>query len=458
MKKLFLKNIIFALTVVLMIGLSLGLSSCNDKPDNNTTPPASECAHVWSAWVTVKEAQCEEAGLTQRYCTVCSYTESQPINALGHTEVFDEAVAPTCTKTGLTQGKRCVACSKIFVAQKSVDALGHKEVVDAVVPPTCTETGLTEGEHCSTCGDILIAQTQIAAPGHNYTAIVTEPTATENGQVNYTCSVCGNSYTESIVPIAFTITNENRSMVGFTNQENENLVIPIVFQDKETWYRVTAIKKSAFSGCNKLTSITVPDSVTSIGEGAFSGCISLESITLPFVGDSIKTESDTYQYPFGYIFGRSSYEGGIRAVQDHYKGNTNTSEYSTYYIPASLKLVTITGGNILYGAFHDCNGLTSITILNGVTSIGDRAFCGCDALTSITLPNSITSIGNYAFYYCRALESITIPDSVTNIGDHAFYECRGLTNVTIGAGIKVISDYAFYNCQKLKKNHFQGNN
>ena len=133
----------------------------------------------------------------------------------------------------------------------------------------------------------------------------------------------------------------------------------------------------------------IPDSVTSIGRGTFSGCSSLESITLPFVGGSVKTESDTYQYPFGYIFGTTGYEGGVATKQYYYSGyylgNTTST---TYYIPASLKSVTITGGNILYGAFSDCSNLTSITIGNGVTSIGAYAFYACDNLTSVIFVNT----------------------------------------------------------------------
>ncbi len=70
--------------------------------------------------------------------------------------------------------------------------------------------------------------------------------------------------------------------------------------------------------------------------------------------------------------------------------------------------------------FHDCTGLTSVTIPNSVTSIGDGAFSDCSGLTSVTIPDSVTSIGDYAFSSCTGLTSVTIPDSVTSIGDGAF--------------------------------------
>ena len=137
---------------------------------------------------------------------------------------------------------------------------------------------------------------------------------------------------------------------------------------------VIKIYGSAFSGCSGLTSIIIPDSVTSIGEGTFFGCRSLTEITLPFVGNSAKTKTDTYQYPMGYIFGTRSYAGGVSIEQYYYVDPTSSSTRSTYYIPSSLKSVTITGGNILYGAFYGCRGLTSVTIPDSVTSIGDSAF------------------------------------------------------------------------------------
>ncbi len=104
--------------------------------------------------------------------------------------------------------------------------------------------------------------------------------------------------------------------------------------------------------------------------------------------------------------------------------------------------------SIGFFAFH-CSGLTSITIPDSVTSIGDSAFRDCDNLTSVNIPDSVTTIGNYAFAGCDSLTSVTIGDSVTSIGNYAFDNCTNLTSVTIGDSVTTIGDRAFYYCSSL---------
>ena len=81
--------------------------------------------HNYGEWKVVQEATCEETGTEERTCSRCNNKETRTIEALGHTEVIDERVEPTCTTDGKTEGKHCSVCGKVFVAQETIDKLEH---------------------------------------------------------------------------------------------------------------------------------------------------------------------------------------------------------------------------------------------------------------------------------------------------------------------------------------------
>ncbi len=220
------------------------------------------------------------------------------------------------------------------------------------------------------------------------------------------------------------------------------------------------------------TELVVPSYVTLIQGGSFGLTQSLERITLPFVGEQVRTSSDAYQYPFGYIFGTTNRTGSVAVSQEFYNASSSSLTTITYYIPSTLKSVTVTGGNILRGAFYNCSNLTSVTLGDDVQSVGAYSFYQCSGLTGIALPEKVASVGAYAFYNCSNLSDVTLGHGVESIGDYAFSQCaklpsfvvpdsveniygsafRGctrLSSITIGSSVTSIGDYAFTGCEKL---------
>ena len=141
------------------------------------------CIHEYQETVT-KPATCTEAGLMTYTCP-CGDTYTEEIAVAGHTPVTDAAVDATCTETGLTEGSHCDVCGTTLVAQEVVPAKGHTPGADA----TCTDA-----QTCTVCGTELEASL-----GHDYVSTVIKPTCTEDGYTSYTCSRCGDTYTDTPV-------------------------------------------------------------------------------------------------------------------------------------------------------------------------------------------------------------------------------------------------------------------
>ena len=273
---------------------------------------------------------------------------------------------------------------------------------------------------------------------------------------------------------------------------------------------VTSIGDSAFAGCTGLTELTLPNSVTSIEEKAFSDCSDLSKIISlaeipPVCGsgvfDGVNKTNCELIIPGGSVAAYKQAEGwkefsnirllaaisgrcgdsitwtlddslnltlsgsgemwnynrkdlpfkdyGIKTVTIG-DGITSIGDYAFVYCSGVTELTlpsSVTGiGN---SAFEGCSGVTELTLPSSVTGIGNSAFEGCSGVTELTLPNSVTSIGESAFDGCSGLTKLTLPNSLTEIGKYAFRGCRGLTELILPNSVRSIGDYAFYSCRGL---------
>ena len=277
---------------------------------------------------------------------------------------------------------------------------------------------------------------------------------------------------------------------------------------------VTTIGDKAFIECTGLTSVTIPNSVTNISYSAFCSCTGLTSVnfnaencttmgsseypvfqncsalTTLIIGENVKTIPD---YAFYGCSGLTSISTSNSVTSIGYSAFANTGWYNSrgdgiLYLDCyclGYKGSKISGDLILkigtiliaYGAFEDCTELTSVSIPNSVTSIGNSAFSGCSGLKSVDFnAENCTTMGSSdcpVFENCSALTTLTIGEKVVIIPDYTFKSCSNLTTVnfnaencttigrsnfsgctalatlTVGNKVKTIPDYAFYGCSNL---------
>ena len=182
----------------------------------------------------------------------------------------------------------------------------------------------------------------------------------------------------------------------------------------------------------------------------------LAEITWKLSDDGTLTISGTDMPDYIYYSNSGNYSTPWNSRRDEIKkvvidnGVTNIGENAFCSCP-NLASITIPNSVTSIGnaAFYHCSNLQSATIPNSVTNIGSSAFCYCSNLTSITIGSSVTNIGKMAFSECRALNLVSIPNSVMSIGSSAFENCSGLTFVSIGSSVTSIGRRVFYNCAGL---------
>lgn len=210
---------------------------------------------------------------------------------------------------------------------------------------------------------------------------------------------------------------------------------------------VTSIGNHAFFGCSALESVVLPASLTSIGRYAFFGCKALKSLVLPENVVSIGT------YAFYQCSALTSVTFGSK-IRTIYNGafnnctNLKTVQISDLAAWCNIEFgmensnpLTLDGANL----YLDGEAVSELIIPEGVTSIGNYAFCGT-SFRSVTIPDSVASIGHAAFSG-SAIERLVLNAAL--IDDSAFSNCTSLTSVTFKDGVHYINDSAFENCTAL---------
>ena len=230
--------------------------SATDKPEHvhtEVTDPA-------------KEPTCSETGLTEgKHCSECNeiLVSQKTVDKKPHTEATIPAKDSTCKETGLTEGKYCSVCNEPITKQEIVPVKPHTEAIIPAKDSTCKETGLTEGKYCSVCNEIIIAQTIIPEKGHKrVTDSAVAPTFNSTGLTEGAhCSVCNTVILAQLVipaliPGEYSITYRNIkgniAPTPNTYKENEGVIwLPEISATGYTfkgWF-------TAQNGGDKVTSI-----------------------------------------------------------------------------------------------------------------------------------------------------------------------------------------------------------
>ncbi len=182
----------------------------------------------------------------------------------------------------------------------------------------------------------------------------------------------------------------------------------------------------AFSKCSAMTSADILTRAYVDLENVFSDCPAMRYVKCPdgvhefengIAADITDVDEDLAYEVDGFIFEKK--DDGIYLMD--YRG-----EMTDITLPESVKGEKY---EIFPFALSMNNAITSITVPGSVEKIPFGAFRECQFLSSVTLEDGITDISPFAFAGCISLQSIDIPLSVSYIGDGAFYDCISLDDI-----------------------------
>lgn len=381
------------LAVVLLAGC-LGVSAFADEGEHE---------HDWQLTETL-DPTCTEAGYQVYTCSGCEESDTQTLEALGHTPakaVRENEIPATCAEDGSVDTVvYCAVCGAEL--RRETEAL---PAVPAVDDPAEGEAERQETEAASLPTESDPAPETIPA-GEDGDGSVTSD-ASEAVSAADAAPTDGDAMPEEQAQDATSTSEPDESQPESDEMQNaagERSKAPMRAPDVSGSCGTNATY--TFDSATGVLTVTGTGDAATIWEDAFSGDTDIRKVTVTNIA----------------TIGHSAFAGctGLQSVS----------------LPNTL---TGMGARV----FQDCSSLTAITLPNSLTQIPEYTFLKCTSLTSVTLGNRVTSIGNSAFERCDMTGmDLVLPNTVTTIGIKAF-RGTGLNSITVPASVTSIGDFAF---------------
>ncbi len=250
---------------------------------------------------------------------------------------------------------------------------------------------------------------------------------------------------------SFEVVGDGYQLLSVRPNGNTEITVPAAHEGLQ----VTSIGAEAFKNCSGVKSIVLPETVTAIENKAFSGCAALEKLSLP-IGATSYGESVFYGLgalrELSFSFAQTSVSLGELFGGEPYTGAEPIHQINgNYYIPTSLKRVTVTGSVLPESAFTGCEMLESVVLSDAIATIPEETFADCGSLAQVKMPTAATSIGVSAFKNCSSLKEIVASTATEEIGDKAFENCSSLEKVVFPAKLTAVGETPFKGCSALKE-------
>lgn len=527
------KSIIISLCILLLIAavatviIVMGtLNDDDDDYDNDRRRPSSEsssaestpletppapCEHTYGELTLEKEPECEIRGYKSAECSKCGDKITETVLPKGH--LFENGFCSICqTKDTYSKGLKFYSNGDGTCSVKGMGSCYDSDVRIPYRSPEgdlVTEISMNAFLNCSSLSSVVMPNsiTGIGDTAFYYCSNLTSVTLSDNLTAigiyafNYCISLPSITLPDSITVIGNGAFNTCNNLTNINLPENIEYLGDFAFGSCERLTSITLPSKITFIGsglfynCFELTEIIIPEGVTRINSEAFWGCKNLTSVVIPDsviqIGTQIFKDCDNLnlnQYDNALYLGNKSdpYMILIKATNDN---------ITSCKIHSSTRFIHD-------NAFYNCR-ITSISIPEGLKSIGKTIFSSYASLTELNIPSSVTSFGVTSFYEdtelaicnkydnalylgnasnpymvlikpisqsitsckihpdtkiiagsaflgCNSLAEITIPNGVITIGEDAFWGCRLLTDIEIPDSVTFIGKSAFWECENLE--------